>query len=104
MTQSDEEIEKKWAEIERVRNEIRESIWQTWQSCLDLALSCDDDRLMEPIQKLIAVSRENLREVGFDTASQHDFFATLLFHIRKKCGHGPTSPFVLLLQLETEMD
>lgn len=86
------------------QDQIKEMLWQKWMDCLNDTPSPDDDRIIAPIQKLIATTRDIMREAGRDTVNQHNFFATLLFHVRRVLKHPPTSHFVRFLQIETEFD
>jgi hypothetical protein len=84
------------------RDEVSERLWAAWQQNLD-AVECPADAVFtEPIQKLIEVTRGIMRDAGWTAEAQHDFLATLLFHIRRFRMHTSASKFVQLLQIETE--
>lgn len=85
--------------------ETLEILWHAWQRNLELAADHpEDERLIAPTQRLIFVSRELMSGAGLDDVAQHNFFATLLFHIRRERKHSSASQFVKFLQIETEFD
>lgn len=84
------------------QDQVREMLWQAWQRNLDIAERPADTRFIEPIQRLIETSRVCMREADWDAVTQHNFFTTLLFHIRRERKHTSASQFVKFLQIETE--